>query len=186
MKKFITFCLALLLTSPAFAAEYAVDKAASSITFSGTHAGKAFNGTFGDWQAEITFDAAKLNESRITARISTASAKTGDAMYDGTLPTEDWFDVKNHHQARFTSTEIKRNDSGGFTALGNLTLKGITQPVRFDFTLNPADGAAAEVTANAGLTLDRLAYSIGAKSDAKAEWVSRDITLNVALVATKK
>jgi len=41
------------------------------------------------------------------------------------------------------------------------------------------------VKAHFTLTLDRLAFDIGKQSDAKAEWVSRDIVLDVTLLATK-
>ncbi len=169
---------------PAFAAEYVVDKAQSKIAFSGTHAGKAFKGTFGTWDAVIQFDDANLAASSVKVTIDTASAKTGDSMYDGTLPTADWFDVKNHPQANFVSESITKKADGGYNAKGQLTIRGKSVPVAFDFALS--DLAAPPVKTNFTLTLDRLAHDIGLKSDAKAEWVSKEIPLDITLVASPK
>ncbi|MCE2926314.1 MAG: YceI family protein [Rickettsiales bacterium] len=191
MKKFVIPAKAGILSvalwcgffSIAHAAEYIVDKAASSIAFSGTHAGKPFKGTFGTWDAAITFDAANLAASSVKVTIDTASAKTGDAMYDGTLPTADWFDVKNHPQATFISESIEKKEAG-YSAKGTLTIRGKAVPVAFDFALS--DLAAPPVKTTFTLTLDRLAHDIGLKSDAKAEWVSKDIPISVTLAASPK
>ena len=174
-----------MLTSftSAHAAEYVVDKTQSKIEFSGTHAGKPFKGAFGVWDAVIVFDAANLAASSVKVTIDTASAKTGDAMYDGTLPTADWFDVKNHPQATFTSESISKKD-GSYMAKGLLTIRGKAVPVAFDFALS--DLTAPPVKTTFTVTLDRLAHDIGLKSDAKAEWVSKEIPITVTLKASPK
>lgn len=168
---------------PSVAADYAVDYDASTITFSGTHAGDAFEGLFEDWNMQITFNPDDLSTSRIKARFTLDSAKTGNATYDGTLPQGDWFDVKNHPEGVFTSTAITTNDDGSYGAEGDLTLRGITQPVRFDFTLSDLDADPVMVAAT--FPIDRLAFDIGKKSDAKAEWVGQMITLTLAIQASR-
>lgn len=169
--------------SAAQAGDYVVDYKKSKVEFSGTHAGNAFTGQFGTWTAVITFDPAQLDTSKIVATFDTNTAKTGNSMYDGTLPQADWFDVKNHAQATFTSTAITaKDDAGNYTAVGDLTIRGITKPATFDFTLS--DLAQSPVTAKGKLTLDRMEYDIGKKSDASAEWVSRDIVIALDITAT--
>jgi polyisoprenoid-binding protein YceI len=174
---------AVAFSLPAQAAQYRVDMTKSSLSFAGAHADKPFTGTFGVWSANIEFDPKALDKSRIDVTVDVASAKTGKSMYDGTLPTADWFDVKQYPSARFVSSAIRTKEGGGYTAEGTLELRGKSVPVHFDFTLTPADLAAAEVSSSFTLTLNRMDFDIGAKSDAKAEWVSRDITLEVKLVA---
>lgn len=186
-KKFICAAvLALSLASaPVMAADYVVDYKNSKIGFSGKHAGNAFSGTFGTWTAVIRFDPADLAASQIVATFDTSTAKTGNSMYDGTLPQADWFDVKNHPQATFTSTAITaKQDGSGYTAAGDLTLRGITKPASFDFTLG--DLSTAPVTAKAAFVIDRLDFDIGKKSDAAAEWVDREIALTIDISATPK
>lgn len=185
MKRIVIFVAMLFVNVlPVYSAEYIVDKAESVIGFSGTHAGQAFKGKFEKWEAIISFDAANLTESVIKVNIDTASAKTGNAMYDGTLPTADWFDIKNHPQASFVSESVTQKTDGTFTAKGSLTIRGKAVPVTFDFALS--DTAVPPVKTTFTLTLDRLAHDIGLKSDAKAEWVSKEITLNISIMANPK
>jgi cytochrome b561 len=167
-------------------AHFEPDYSQSTIRFKGTHAGNAFEGTFQQWKADIRFDAANLAESQFRVTIETASAHTGNKMYDGTLPTEDWFDVKNHPQAMFESQSITLLAEGKYRVEGKLTLRNFTEPVAFDFALIPADGKAEKVEATASLALNRLLFGIGKKSDAKAEWVSEEIGLEIKLVANRQ
>lgn len=173
---------ASLASADARATDYAIDKAQSKIEFSGTHADKPFKGSFGEWTATIAFDPADLGASKIAATFNTASAKTGDAMYDGTLPQADWFHTKEFPEATFTSTAISAKEDGSYTATGDLTIRGITKPVSFDFTLS--DLAQSPVTATGHIILNRLDFDLGKKSDGAAEWVSKDITIALHIVAT--
>lgn len=182
-KLFYSVSAALLLISGVAQAKiYTVDYAASSVVFSGKHAGNDFKGTFEKWTAEIDFDPEALDKSHIKAVFDITSAKTGNAMYDGALPQVDWFDVKNHPQGIFEATAISKNDDGSYTAKGNLTLRDITHPAEFKFTLS--DLAKNPVEAKASFTVDRLSYDIGKKSDGKAEWVSKDINLALDIKAS--
>jgi cytochrome b561 len=161
-----------------------VDKDKSTLGFSGMHAGKPFQGVFERWDARIRFDPDDLKASAVEVSVDTQSARTGDAMVDGALPTPDWFDVKTHPQAHFISDAISAREEGGYRAEGRLTLRGATHPVAFDFTLS--DLAAPPVTTRFSLELDRVAFGIGMKSDGKAEWVSQKIAIQVSLSAHPK
>lgn len=176
--------LFLVILSPhaALSRPYTVDYAQSNISFTGEHAGEAFEGTFTDWQADIWFDPAQLDQSHMHATIRTASATTGNRIYDGTLPEADWFAAERFPTAQFTSSRVTQTDEGNFQVEGTLTLRDQTHPARFTF---PFDATAAEpvVTTHATLTLDRLAYHIGLKSDPDAEWVSREIGVTLKIMA---
>lgn len=175
---------ALLLATPAYAADYAVDKTASHVKFAGEHAGTKFEGAFKEWDAQVSFDPAALDKSSLKATFKPASATTGNKMYDGTLPSADWFDVANHPEAVFVSKTITAGEGGAYVAEGDLTIRGITKPAKFTFTLS--DLSASPVTAKGSFLVDRLAYDIGKKSDATAEWVSKDITVTLEIVAKVK
>ncbi len=185
MKMYQLLLCGILFATPAFAAPYTIDYKVSSITFSGKHAGTDFNGSFGTWQANVDFDANNLAKSSINATFDTTSAKTGNLMYDGTLPSDDWFNSKTYPQATFKSTQLTKNTDGSFTAKGDLTLRDSTFPVSFIFTVDPADFSIPQLQAKASLTIDRLQYGIGMKSDAKAEWVDKDINIILHIVATR-
>jgi len=180
MKYFLT--LLLFITTPALAANYTIDKEASSIGFSGTHAGNDFTGVFEEWDATITFNAEDLTNSKITATFNTESAKTGDKLYDGTLPQGSWFDVKNHPKATFETTSITANEDGTYKAEGNLTIRDITKPISFNFTLE----GESPTLAKTAFTINRLDFNIGNAADADGTWVSTDIGMSLNIVATKQ
>lgn len=159
-----------------------IDKAQSQITFSGTHAGSAFSGTFSDWQADIQVDPAHPEQGHVVVDFAPASAHTGNLMYDGTLPQADWFDVKNHPKAHFASRQITSKADGLYHVLGDLTVRGITQPIAFDVRLS--DITKPPVRIQARFTIVRLAYDIGRQSDPSAAWVSAEIPVVLDLVAT--
>ena len=178
--RFLTLTLAILtmLGSYAYAKTYSVDMDSSRVAFSGTHAGNEFHGAFKEWNAKIAFDANNLPESSVKVIFNMTSAETGNAMYDGTLPNADWFDVSNHPEAVFQSTSITKTESG-FQATGNLTIRAITRPVTFNFAL---EGDEPTIM-TAEFPIDRLQFDIGKKSDANAEWVSKDIGISIKVTA---
>ena len=178
-----TFALLLLAALPAHASSYKVEPAISSIAFSGEHAGTPFRGVFERYVVDIDFDPANVEATSIRATIDLASAKTGNKMFDGALPNDDWFDIKNSPNGLFKSTKVEKMLDGKYQVTGDLTLRGITHPVTFVFALDRDD--VPEINASATLTVDRLAYDIGKKSDAKAEWVSKDIGITLKLIAKK-
>lgn len=186
MKYPILASMALLLAAhTAQAAEYKVEPSKSSIQFAGKHAENPFKGAFENWQAKINFDAQKLEASSLDVTVDTASAKTGNAMYDGTLPSADWFDVSKTNTATFVSKNIERVPDGSYRANGTLTIRGISKPFTLPFTLDPADASGKEVSANAVVSLDRLDFDLGKQSDSAADWVTRDIDISVHIVALR-
>lgn len=178
--------LAALLPFSASARPFMVDAAASHLRFSGTHAGNPFTGEFKTWTADIDFDAADLEKSSIKVSIDTASAKTGNAMYDGTLPSADWFNVSAFPAARFETTHITQNPDGTYRAEGILTIRDSSQPVGFTFALSPQDAGSPPVHASFSFAVSRLSFGVGAKSDPNCEWVGKEIQIEGKLVASPK
>jgi cytochrome b561 len=177
----ICLIISCLIGGVANAKIYNIDYASSHIQFSGEHAGKKFTGDFPDWRAEIEFDKNDLSTSFVRVSINPKSAKTGNAMYDGTLPSKDWFDVVNHSIIHFRSTEIAANPDGSFKMTGDLTIKKITKRINFNFMLTESKQEKISELTDFKLKINRLDFNIGKESDAEAEWVSRDIDLNVRI-----
>lgn len=183
--KLLTFIsVAVLLASPSFAASYDVDYASSKIAAKGEHAGTPFEAVFEEWSAEIDFDVTNLEASQITARFNPASIKTGNKMYDGTLPQVDWFNVKSFPEAVYKSTSITHLADAVYKTEGELTIRDITLPLSFEFTLS--DLAVSPVSVKAEFPIDRLAYGMGKGSDPKAEWVSQNISVVLDISANPK
>lgn len=179
----IAFVCAALVLAPAVAAAkpFKVDNDRSHIRFAGTHAGNPFAGEFKVWKADIDFDASRPETSKIRVVIDMATAQTGDALYDKTLPSADWFNVKAHPTAVFECDMVSGSEKEGFKAAGSLSIRGAKVPVEFLFALDKTNSTL--VSTQFDLSLDRLAFGIGEQSDPSAEWVGRDIRVSVALVA---
>ena len=71
--------------TPGAAAAWTIDAAASSIRFTGTHAGKRFEGRFDKWEGHVWFDPSDLAGSKAVVLVQTASARTGDPTQEGSL-----------------------------------------------------------------------------------------------------
>jgi polyisoprenoid-binding protein YceI len=142
-----------------------------SVAFSGQHAGMDFEGKFERWQATLILP--PQNNANITATFFMISAKTGDSIYDSTLPEFDWFDVENHALGKFVSDKIVLIE-GGYQVLGDLTIKGLTKSVSFILADNKEN-----LTARFGI--NRLDYRIGLESDPDAEWVDKIIFISMLI-----
>ncbi|MDT0595884.1 YceI family protein [Glaciecola petra] len=147
----------------------------SSVSFSGEHAGMKFEGEFTSWQATLNLppSADPSADPSVTASFDMQSAKTGDSVYDSTLPEADWFDTENHPKGTFTSESVIVVGDA-FEVTGSLTIKGISNPVSFTLI---DDGAWL----SAAFSIDRIAHNIGVESDPDAEWVSRQIAMKLRI-----
>lgn len=159
-----------------------IDKAQSKITFSGTHSGVPFTGTFGEWDAKVWFDPADLAGSKAVVTISTASGKTGDATKDGSLGGAEWFDPATYPTARFEADSFTALGGNRFEARGTLRIKSMTVPVVLPFTFDEASGVA---TVEGKVELDRTAFDLGMASDAAGSWVSKAIEVTIKVRAER-
>lgn len=153
----------------------------SYIEFSGEQAGAPFNGRWQQWRADLQFDVRQLESARFSVIIEPASVASGDTDRDNYIRDADFFDVENYPQASFIAQQFYRNESGGFVATGQLTMKNISHPVDLEFTVSLQQG----LTVLEGHTvLDRFAWNIGMGDWTDTSWVGKDIRVKVR-VATK-
>ena len=176
------FAMSTAFALPAAAGPWTVVPAESKIAFSGEHAGNKFKGTFEKWDASISFDPAGLPGSKATVTVALASAKTGDATYDKTLPTADWFDAAKGPSGVFETTAFRAKGGDAYEADATLSIRGVKVPVLFAFEFK-SSGDTAKLTGKA--TLKRIDFGIGKGSDATGAWVSLDIPVEVT-VSLKK
>lgn len=142
--------------------------------------GQEVRGTFGQWQAEISFDdkitSGQAGEVKVT--IDTGSITLGSVSDQA--KSADFFDVAQFPQAVFTAP-IEVTD-GDYIAKGSLSLRGITVPVELPFTLQ-IDGERAVMQGST--RLDRRDYKMG-ESYADESTVGHGVTVNIDLVANRK
>ena len=161
---------------------WTVDRRASRIEFTGTHAGANFRGRFSRWSADIRFDPSNLEQSSAVVTVQTASAADGVEVHDASMPTAEWFDSANHPNAVFRTERMRARSDGSYEARGTLTIKGQAFDLRLPFTLTiTGDRAVMEGHAS----VDRREANLGMQSDPDAEWISREIGIDVHVEATR-
>lgn len=129
--------LALGAVLPAAAEPHVIDKSHASITFQVDHLGfSTVHGQFREFDAQIDFDPAKVEETRLRFVIRAESVDTGWGPRDDHLRTDTFFDVENHPDIVFESSSV--TPTGGDTAKvsGTLTMRGVSLPVTFEARLN--------------------------------------------------
>ncbi|MAI07947.1 MAG: hypothetical protein CMF61_03220 [Magnetococcales bacterium] len=173
-----TFVLAAALTiaTPAFSNPLEIDSVNSKAEFSGTHAGNVFTGQFNEWNGTID-----LENKIVKASFKTKSASTENPMYDGTLPTPDWFNAQEFPLATFESTNVEELSNNTYQVTGNLTIKDTTKPLSFN--MNISEKSSNSLKGSLKFTMNRLDYKIGTSSDPTGEWVSIDIPVEVTFIA---
>lgn len=155
----------------------------SRIGFTGAQLGAEFTGVFERWSAEIRFDPARLDQSRVRVEIETASAQTGNAQYDGALPEKDWFAAAEHPTAVFEADRFEKGEAeSAYRAFGRLTIKGTGREIELPFTLR-IEGDLAEMSAKT--KLDRLAYGLGASADPTGAFIAQEVGVTIELVAER-
>lgn len=116
----------------ASAADYVIDTKDQHafINFRINHLGFSWvYGTFRDFDGRFSFDASQPEASSVQVTVRTTSVDTNFAMRDKHLRDADFLNVRKHPEARFVSTAVTPNASGGFDVTGDLSLNGVTRPI---------------------------------------------------------
>ncbi|MDL2171690.1 MULTISPECIES: YceI family protein [Asaia] len=159
---------------------WVVDKAHSRFGFTGTQTGTPFRGSFTQYEPQIALDPAHPETGRIDMTIDLASAQTGDRQRDTALPGSDWFDTATFPEAHFVSSAIRRVQGDQYQASGTLTLRGVTQPVTLDFTLD-VTGETAHAKGHADLLRSR--FGVGQGPWSTGQWVALEVSVVFDLTA---
>lgn len=164
----------LFLAGTASAADWNMQPG-SSLGFSASYQGEAFNGTFAKFAPAIRFDPAKLADSRFDVRIVLASADTENSERDDLLKSGDFFDSKRQPEARYVASKFRALGGNRYAADGTLSLRGVSKPVVLSFTWTPGAKPVLDGTA----TLKRLDFGVGS-----GDWTDLDLLPNEVRVKT--
>ncbi|WP_424931669.1 YceI family protein [Amaricoccus macauensis] len=129
--------LALPTALAAEPATYDLDPEHAVAAFTVMHAGYAkVLGRFSDIEGEFTFDPETREVSNVSARIGAASVDTGQAARDEHVRSADFLDAEANPDITFTATDATALSETSGTLAGELTIRGVTQPVELSVTLN--------------------------------------------------
>jgi len=114
--------------------KWGLDPAHSEIAFKVKHLMITnVKGVFKDFDASIFISGNDFVTSDINLKLNPASIDTGVPDRDVHLKSADFFDLDNHKQILFAGKSFdKTDDDGNYILHGDLTIKGITKPVKLD------------------------------------------------------
>ncbi|CAG7609423.1 YceI family protein [Leucobacter soli] len=116
------------------AGTWVIDPTHTEVGFSVRHlAISKVKGKFERFAGELVTGESPL-ESSVKATVEVGSINTNQADRDNHLRTNDFFAIEEFPEFSFVSTGV-REDDGSFKVDGDLTLRGVTKPVTFDFEL---------------------------------------------------
>ncbi len=148
MKKFLSLVAVMLFTVGVFAQKVLVnDPAHSRIQFTTIHLG--INDIIGNFEnASLTINADEKNfvNSTLTFEVDVNSINTHIEARDNHLKSADFFDAATYPKMSFVSTSLKRQAKNYYELNGNLTMHGVTKPVKLTLiyrgsTVNPMNKA---------------------------------------------
>ncbi|NIJ09497.1 polyisoprenoid-binding protein YceI [Sphingomonas vulcanisoli] len=161
---------------------WAVNMAASRLTFQSSMGGEAFTGQFQRWRADIRFDPQNLPASSVLVKVDMTSARTGSSERDEALPGDDWFAAGKFGVATFAAKTFKDLGGGRYQAIGTLTMRGVTRPLALAFMLK-IQGDQARMEGNT--MIDRHVFGVGQGQFAGADSIPFAVNLRVSLAAKR-
>jgi len=170
---------------------YTLDPAHTRIGFVARHAMVTkVRGAFNEFEGSATLDGANPANSSAQVTISTASIDTRNAQRDGHLRSNDFLAMDEYPQITFVSTGARQVDDSTFELTGDLTIKGVTNPITIPFSF---EGAAKDPFGNlrvgfeGAVTINRKDYGItwNAALETGGVLVSDKVTLEFEISAVK-
>lgn len=186
--------LVIVAVSSAFIAPfkpvtYKVDAATSTLTWSGKKLTGGHTGSIALQSGNLIFDGKKLAGGNFVINMTTIADSEKSARLEGHLKADDFFGVDKFATSNLVIKKVVAGSGNEVTVTGDLTIKGITNPVTFPATIVwNADGS---VTATASkIVVDRTKYGIKFRSkgmfpDVGDKMIYDEFELGVKLIAKK-
>jgi len=147
------------------AGAYVSDPAHTSVTARLVHMGFSnYTLRFDKAEARYRFDPHAPETAQVSVAIDPASIDTGSKRFDAELAGKDWLDATTFPTVAFASTSVDVGDGVHGAVDGNLTLHGVTRPLRLAVTFNGVGGDLIPLVTRAGFsataTIKRSDYGI--------------------------
>ena len=114
-----------------------------------------------NYKTDFQFNPASPEQASLRLIFDMRSTATGSSMADRAATSEEFLDVERYPTAELSAKGAKPNGDGKYVMEGQLTLKGVTKPIRLPLSINVKDGMAA---LRGETTVNRLDFGLGPES----------------------
>jgi polyisoprenoid-binding protein YceI len=149
------------------------------------------SGKFDGFAAEVQTEGEDFTTAQIEARIKASSINTNNLQRDEHLRNSDFFEVESHPEILFTSTGVEKIDNDNFVVHGNLTLKGITKPVKLNveyggLTKDPWGGERAGFVITGKVNRNDFGLNFNAALETGGLVLSEEVKINSEVQLVKQ
>jgi len=193
MKKIVVLAAALFANTIAFSqTKWSVDQVHSSVKFSVEHLViSEVEGQFKKFDGTVTSKTPDFSNAEISFTVDVNTIDTDNEMRDKHLKSPEFFDAEKFPAMTFKSTSFKKVSGNKYLLVGNLTLRGVTRPVKFNVTYG---GTAKDGYGNtkagfkASTVINRFDYGLkwNNLTEAGGATVGKDVTINLKLEFTQQ
>jgi polyisoprenoid-binding protein YceI len=173
------------------AGTYAFDPVHSHVGFVVRHlvVAKA-RGRFGTFDGRVWI-AENPEESSVDVTIDASSIDTRDERRDAHLRSPDFFDVERFPTIRFRSTGLSHVTGNRFAVDGDLTIHGVTRPVRLDVELDgvtqdPWGATRAVFSARTQVDREDFGLTWNQTLETGGVLVGKDVTIEIEVETVKQ
>ena len=182
--KNITFLISVfLITSSSLAQEYSLNTSSSELKWTGTElTTKIHYGSIDFKSGTITLSEGQPVSGKFVVNMTTLKNEDLPEAYrgrlEGHLKSDDFFSVDKFSEAILEINGSNKLSSGSFDVNGNLTIKGITEPINFSMSTSDDHWVA-------NLTFDRSKYNVRFRSGTFFENLGDKLIYDDIVIETK-
>jgi polyisoprenoid-binding protein YceI len=168
--------------------KFAVDTDKSTLTWFCKKVGGQHNGAVKLNEGSLIFDGNNLKGGTFIVNMPSMTIDDGGANVLDDLKSDNFFSVNKFPTSTFTITKVSSSGTDQVNITGNLTIKGITNPITFPATVKKQDNTVVAVAK--GIKVDRTKYDIKYRSIAFFSTIGNraiddEFEISVSLVAKK-
>jgi polyisoprenoid-binding protein YceI len=140
---------------------YKIDSQKSKITWLGKKVTGQHTGTIALSEGTFTTKGKKITSGNFVIDMSALKDDGASQRLEDHLKSDDFFSTAKFPKATFVTSSIESKGGDQYTVKGNLTIKGITNPIEFPATIQISKD---QVTAKAKIVVDRTKFDIKFRS----------------------
>ena len=187
MKKILLILSLVSLHAVTFSqSKWTLDRNHSNVRFTVSHLViSEVEGSFKKFDGTVTNTKSDFSDANINFTVDVNSINTDNEKRDGHLKSDDFFNAEKFPEMKFQGTSFKKISDNKYELLGNLTIRDVTKPVKFDVVYGGTAQArgTTKVGFKATSVINRFDYGLkwNALTEAGGATVGKDVTIDLRL-----